>query len=154
MEQPTCAICLDGSNNENPLFNPCDCKGTISYCRKCIEHIISEKRMMKCGVCKTNYSVEPIISVDYKKLFILLFRILGPLVWIRRCLITIYDEFIKYLDAFYNHNTSNVNPSLLYDSIICIFAMAVMYDAAKTLIDRSSKLKYVLYKFTPVNKMD
>ena len=68
----SCKICFDSSNSsDNPLINPCNCKGTIEYIHKeCLEKWIQLSKNHNCSVCLIPYRLQYNYSSPLKNILI------------------------------------------------------------------------------------
>ncbi|KAF9460561.1 hypothetical protein BDZ94DRAFT_1197761 [Collybia nuda] len=56
-EQDTCRICSAPAEDEQPLFHPCKCSGTIRYIHQdCLTTWLAHSKKKTCDVCKHPYS--------------------------------------------------------------------------------------------------
>ena len=56
---PTCWICYDTATDNNPLFTPCDCRGSMSHVHEgCLMHWLEQSDTTTCPHCHCEYTLE------------------------------------------------------------------------------------------------
>ncbi|MEW5316625.1 MAG: hypothetical protein WDW38_007985 [Sanguina aurantia] len=64
-EGDICRICRLGNEQEDPLFYPCRCSGSIKYVHKdCLSSWLQHSKRTHCEVCKHQYAFSPIYLPD------------------------------------------------------------------------------------------
>jgi len=57
-DSPYCRICFEGPTKDEPLFQPCDCKGSVAYVHhSCLSKWVSDSHRMVCELCQGNFRV-------------------------------------------------------------------------------------------------
>jgi len=57
-DSPYCRICFEGPSKDEPLFQPCDCKGSVAYVHhSCLSKWVSDSQRMTCELCQGNFRV-------------------------------------------------------------------------------------------------
>ncbi|KAH3663575.1 hypothetical protein OGAPHI_004976 [Ogataea philodendri] len=57
MEEQTCRICRCEGTDEDPLFHPCKCRGSIKYIHQdCLMSWLQHSRKTTCDICHTKYA--------------------------------------------------------------------------------------------------
>jgi hypothetical protein len=68
MEDPSCRICYEPAKEGNPLWQPCNCAGSLAYIhRRCLLRWIIEDgrvRERECHLCQAPYRVDAIQSIE------------------------------------------------------------------------------------------
>ena len=60
-----CRICHEGHNEDDPLYHPCLCKGSIRYIHeKCLNTWLQHHKSARCEVCKHAFSYKRIFVSD------------------------------------------------------------------------------------------
>lgn len=76
-EEIVCRICR---SNEQPLFHPCKCNGTIKYVHQdCLLKWIEHSQKKKCEVCNHEFAFASELAQDAPKSLTLLQLLLGLL---------------------------------------------------------------------------
>ncbi|ODV93210.1 hypothetical protein PACTADRAFT_51830 [Pachysolen tannophilus NRRL Y-2460] len=62
-DEPVCRICRCESSEDDPLYYPCKCRGSVKYVHQncLITWLETSKRPEKCDICKTPYIFELIL---------------------------------------------------------------------------------------------
>ena len=56
---PTCWICYDTATDDNPLFTPCDCRGSMSHVHEgCLMQWLEQSDTTTCPHCHCEYTLE------------------------------------------------------------------------------------------------
>ncbi|KAN0128787.1 hypothetical protein V8E53_013374 [Lactarius tabidus] len=67
-DQDTCRICSAPGEQDQPLFHPCKCSGTIRYIHQdCLTTWLSHSKKKTCDVCKYPYSFTKVYANDMPK---------------------------------------------------------------------------------------
>lgn len=57
-EKPYCRICFEEATKDNPLFRPCNCKGSVAYVHHaCLLRWATESDRMECELCGGKFRV-------------------------------------------------------------------------------------------------
>ncbi|RHZ59499.1 hypothetical protein Glove_363g39 [Diversispora epigaea] len=60
-EEFVCRVCRSGATDEQPLYYPCKCAGSIRFVHQdCLTEWLKHSRKMNCEVCKHEFSFTPI----------------------------------------------------------------------------------------------
>ena len=59
-DSPYCRICFEGPTPDEPLFRPCDCKGSVAYVHHCcLSKWVSDSQRVVCELCEGKFRVPP-----------------------------------------------------------------------------------------------
>ncbi|KAI0444944.1 hypothetical protein F4803DRAFT_509623 [Xylaria telfairii] len=103
----TCRICRGEATNDEPLFFPCKCSGSIKYVHQdCLMEWLSHSQKKHCELCKTPFRFTKLYSPDMPKhlpfhIFIhhmTRYLLRNLLVWLRAALVTtVWLGWLPYL---------------------------------------------------------
>eukprot|EP01125_Pyxidicula_operculata_P013664 TRINITY_DN4538_c0_g1_i3.p1 TRINITY_DN4538_c0_g1~~TRINITY_DN4538_c0_g1_i3.p1 ORF type:complete len:756 (+),score=108.24 TRINITY_DN4538_c0_g1_i3:39-2270(+) len=64
-ESDICKVCRCPGEDGNPLFYPCDCKGSIRFVHQdCLVQWLKHSNSQKCELCRKQYKFVPVYSQD------------------------------------------------------------------------------------------
>ncbi|OLY79830.1 ERAD-associated E3 ubiquitin-protein ligase doa10 [Smittium mucronatum] len=94
-----CRVCRGEGTEEEPLFHPCKCSGSIKYVHQdCLLEWLQHSKNKNCELCGHNYSISPVYSEKMPKrlpIFVLLKRaLIYQFKVLALCLRTIFVMFL------------------------------------------------------------
>ena len=62
-EERECRICRGDAEPENPLYIPCDCRGSIRYCHEdCLVRWLDHSGKDRCELCGVEFAFAPVLD--------------------------------------------------------------------------------------------